>query len=66
MKNQAQKTNNDITRRGFLRSTALTAGFMVVPSYVVGVRGQTPPSSRLNIAGIGVGGQGKADLDSIM
>ena len=35
---------------------------MVVPSHVVGLRGQTPPSEKLNIAGVGVGGQGGSDL----
>jgi predicted dehydrogenase len=39
--------------------------FTVVPSAVLGLHGQTPPSRRVNIAGIGVGGQGGADLDSI-
>src|ERR1700761_7325918 len=32
-------------------------GFHVVPRHVLG-RGQTPPSEKLNIAGIGIGGQG--------
>jgi predicted dehydrogenase len=38
----------------------------VVPSYVLGLRGQTAPSSKLNIAGIGIGGQGGSDLSSIL
>jgi predicted dehydrogenase len=56
-----------LNRRQFLRrSGASTAAFFVVPSAVLGLRGQTPPSGKLNLAGIGVGGQGASDLGSIM
>jgi predicted dehydrogenase len=34
----------------------------IVPSHVLGLRGATPPSSKLNIAGIGVAAQGHHDL----
>ena len=45
-------------RRRFLKSTAtIAAGIQIVPRFVLG-QGQTPPSEKLNIAGIGVGGQG--------
>ena len=37
------------------------AGLTIVPRHVLG-RGQTPPSDRLNIAGVGVGGMGKINL----
>src|SRR5687768_7657526 len=37
------------------------AGITIVPRHVLG-RGQTPPSDRLNIAGVGVGGMGKINL----
>jgi len=47
-----------IKRRTFLRTAATAAvGFQIVPRYVLG-QGQPPPSERLNIAGIGIGGQG--------
>ena len=39
-----------------------TAAFQVVPGYVLGLRGATPPSRKLNIAGIGVAGQGGHDM----
>ena len=39
-----------------------TAAFQVVPSRVLGLDGTTPPNSKLNIAGIGVAGQGGSDL----
>ena len=38
---------------------------MVVPSYVITGRGATRPSGRLNIAGIGVGGQGAGDINNV-
>ena len=60
-------TPSPITRRRFLTATtASTAAFLVVPGHVLGLRGQTPPSNKLNIAGIGVGGQGGSDLASIL
>lgn len=40
-------------------------GFHVVPRSVLGGEGQTPPSERLNIAGIGVGGQGGGVLRTL-
>jgi predicted dehydrogenase len=47
-----------MNRRGFLRTvTGTTFAFHVVPRHVLG-RGFTPPSEKLNIAGIGIGGQG--------
>lgn len=54
------------TRRQFL-STAGTAaaGFMIVPRHVIAGGGAPPPSGRLNIAGIGVGGQGAGDLEAV-
>lgn len=52
-----------LTRRTFLTRTALAASaFSVVPRHVLGLGEATPPSERLNIAGIGVGGQGGHDL----
>jgi predicted dehydrogenase len=42
-----------------------TAAFQVVPSRVLGLDGSTPPSMKLNIAGIGVGGQGGHDVSQL-
>ena len=51
------------SRRTFLRRTAAAAAtFTIVPSYMLGLKGQTPPSEQLNIAGIGVGGMGRNNL----
>src|SRR6266700_3274682 len=63
MKKKTKIAQALFTRRQFLRgATFSTAGFMIVPSAVLGLRGATPPSGRLNIAGIGFGGQGAHDL----
>ena len=51
-----------ISRRSFLTKTATTAAAItIVPRHVLG-RGFVPPSDMLNIAGIGVGGMGRANL----
>jgi len=49
-----------MTRRSFLGSGA-AALLTVVPRHVLG-RGQTPPSDKLAVAGIGIGGMGAANL----
>jgi len=50
------------SRRDFVRTIAVTgAGLTIVPRHVLG-RGQTAPSDRLNIAGVGVGGMGKTNM----
>lgn len=62
MKNMDQK----ISRRTFVRGTAASfAAFTVVPSYVIGLNGATPPSGKLNLAGIGISGQGGGDLQNL-
>jgi len=44
---------------------AAAAAFTIVPRHVLGGPGQTPPSEKLNIAGIGVGGMGSGDVRSL-
>jgi predicted dehydrogenase len=52
-----------LNRRNFLhRSAAITAGISLVPGYVLGLNGAVPPSEKVNLAGIGVAGQGASDL----
>ncbi len=51
-----------LTRRGFMGAAAGVAAFTVVPRSVLGGAGQTPPSEKVNIAGVGIGGQGGSDL----
>src|ERR1700736_4776335 len=51
-----------VSRRTFLRDVATaSAALTIVPRHVLG-RGFTPPSDLLNIAGVGVGGMGRANL----
>jgi len=52
-----------ISRREFIRRTALAAGsLMIVPRRVLGGRGYLAPSDELTKAVIGVGGMGRAHL----
>lgn len=52
-----------ISRRAFIGTTAAAAaGVMILPRRVLGGPGIVGPNERLNIAGIGIGGQGAADL----
>src|SRR3972149_6083138 len=55
-----------LNRRSFLRRTTTTvAAFSVVPSYVLGLRGAVSPNSKLNVACIGVGGRGAANVQGV-
>ncbi|MCH2217664.1 MAG: Gfo/Idh/MocA family oxidoreductase [Flavobacteriales bacterium] len=50
------------TRRKFIKqATAASAAFFIVPRHVLG-QGYTPPSDRLAVAAIGIGGQGGTNL----
>ncbi len=63
-----QKTDvkNGISRRSFIGRTALaTAAFTIVPRHVLGGQGFVPPSDKLNIACIGIGGKGKRDAEGV-
>jgi predicted dehydrogenase len=52
-----------LSRRQFMGGLAIaTAGFQVVPGHVLGLNGAPPPSGKLNIAGVGVAGQGGHDI----
>lgn len=55
------ESSND-SRRKFVKTMATAAaGFMIVPRHVLG-RGYTPPSDKLLVGGIGVGGKGESDI----
>ena len=52
-------------RRGFLGTIAgVGLGFQVVPRHVLG-RGFVPPSEKLGIAGVGIGGRGRGVLKEL-
>ena len=51
------------TRRQFLRATTVSAAaFLTLPAAVRGLRAGTSANDKLNLAGIGIGGQGGHDL----
>ena len=53
------------SRRQFLKSASgAVAAFTIVPRHVLG-QGQTPPSEKLSIAGIGAGGMGGSDINAV-
>ena len=54
--------NMQLSRRRFLRDSAIVGGsFMILPRHVLG-RGFIAPSDKLNIAAIGAGGKGASDI----
>ncbi|WP_163379246.1 Gfo/Idh/MocA family protein [Cyclobacterium sp. SYSU L10401] len=53
-------------RRSFLKKSVTgAAGFYIVPSHVVSGLGHVTPSDKLNIAGVGVGGKGRPNLNAM-
>ena len=65
MENKVQ-ISQKITRRKFIGVAAgTTAAFTIVPRYVLGGSGYIPPSKKLNVAGVGVGGMGAINIDNI-
>ncbi len=66
MKKNKTERSTRVTRRRFLGTTAATlATVTIVPRHVLGGPGHTPPSEKLNIAGIGVGGKGAGDIGAV-
>jgi predicted dehydrogenase len=54
------------SRRKFIGSAgAAAAAFTIVPRHVLGGAGYTPPSEKLNVAGVGVGGMGGDNIATI-
>ncbi len=54
-----------LTRRDLFRSAIAGAAFSIVPRQVLGGEAGPPPSERLAIAGIGIGGMGKTNLHAL-
>ena len=57
--------NVQITRRRFLGGAAAVAAFTIVPRHVLGGPRYVPPSEKLNIACVGIGGMGAADVSQM-
>jgi hypothetical protein len=60
-----QSEANFMSRRQFLGTTA-TAAFTIVPRHALGGPGVIPPSDKINLAMIGVGGQGIHDMSQFL
>jgi predicted dehydrogenase len=60
-----QRHNGRISRRDFMGAAAAVAAFTVVPRHVLGGPRQIPPSEKVNIAGIGVGGRGSGNISAV-
>ncbi len=56
------KPTSRINRRQMIGTGAAAAVLTIVPRHVLGGPGQTPPSEKLNIAGVGIGGMGSGDI----
>jgi predicted dehydrogenase len=62
IKPNKQGRDGKLSRRDFVGAAAAVAAFTVVPRHVLGGAGNTPPSGKLNIAGVGVGGMGQNNV----
>jgi hypothetical protein len=51
-----------VTRRKCPDTTVAASSWLIVPRYVVAGTGEDAPNTKLNIAGIGVGGMGEGRL----
>src|SRR5437879_4171117 len=62
----SKPTQTRISRRKFMFGTAAgCAMFQIVPGHVLGLNGATSPNEKLNIAGVGIGGQGGHDINQM-
>ena len=64
-KKYTQPHSSSISRRTLLGTGLAATAFTVVPRHVLGGVGNTPPSEKLHIAGVGIGGQGGWDLNEV-
>jgi predicted dehydrogenase len=64
-KEDTRTSSATVSRRNLLGAGAVAAAFTIVPRHVLGGAGHTPPSEKLNIAGVGIGGQGASDLQDV-
>ena len=64
-KETSKRKKIKISRRDFMGAAAAVAAFTIVPNHVLGGPRRVPPSEKLNIAGVGIGGRGAGDLDEV-
>jgi hypothetical protein len=65
MKKEKDNRKSRISRRDFMGASVAAAAFTIVPRHVLGGAGNTAPSDKLNIAGIGVAGRGAGDIGEV-
>ena len=63
---RSRKTSSQKSRRQFLYTAGTAAAFTILPRHVLGGPGYTPPSEKLNIIMVGVGGQGMQNLTNLL
>ena len=63
-RSSGRQGSTTVSRRGFLTGALAGAAFSVVPSSVLAGGGGTSPSDKMNIAGVGVGGMGGANVQN--
>src|SRR6476646_4149251 len=59
------KKVRNLSLRQFLAATGAVTTFLALPAHVLGRGGASSPNSKLNIAGIGIGGQGGEDIKEV-
>lgn len=59
------RLSDRMTRRTFTQVGAAAVVCTLVPRHAVARSGQIPPSEKINIAGIGVGGMGAGDINAV-
>ena len=59
-----------VSRRSILKITlkasAVAVAPQIIPSSALGLAGAVPPSDRITVAGLGIGGRGQPDLGSFL
>jgi len=63
--NEDEKKDTNLSRRSFVKKTAIASSFFIVPSTVISGLGFVAPSDKLNIAGVGIGGIGRQNLKNM-
>ena len=62
----SKNTSKLISRRGFIgTSSAALAGLTIIPARAVSGLGHIAPSDKLNIAGVGIAGMGRVNLENV-
>lgn len=65
--NNNNKKKSSTSRRKFIKNTALSAlSFSIVPRHVLGGTGYVPPSDKVNVGIVGVGGRGRKNINALL